>query len=707
LGTFKKFLGHIRTNGCGYLHERGESRRVVYTNMIWLVTWGAVSIYTTAVAIFVPVPLVNFLLIAGFFHLGYIACFLLIKHNMAGAGKHVLILTTYSLLLVFDHLHHKETYIFLYFLAFLPAAMNIFHLRKGLPSIILYSAFPFFYILFTKLTVYSYPSFPVLPHYYVQVLSTLSIVLTFAMFVLFASYMIYNSLAKQQKMGILSASLQKTLDNSAAAIWSIDADFNLVVTNSKYAASMEREFGVTGLKPGINIRKHPIWQKLPGEFQQQYEMVLKGEEVYHETALNGRFFEVKGVPVYDKNGQVTGATFGSRDITAKKQTIEALVQAKKTAEEAGMARTRFLSNMSHEIRTPLNGIIGIVRIMQDEPFLPGQLPRLTTLQDISEHALQLVNNILDFAKMDAGKAALEHKRFHLKRFTEKINSIFLGMAKLKGITFTLDTEGSTDVYVNGDEVRLSQVLINLVGNAFKFTEKGSVTIRVKVTDVTAEACYRIYFEVTDTGIGIKQENLGTIFESFGQADTRAAREYGGTGLGLSIADRILKLMNAQIKVQSKYGRGSSFSFELLLNKSSFVSVKNKITAATDAKQSLEHLNILLAEDNKVNQMVAKMILEKWKSRVTIAINGKDALNQVNSEKFDVVLMDLDMPVMDGYESVALIRNTFPLLPVIAVTAAAFDDMNSYLRNKGFNDVVQKPFAPDDLYNKIVAVTETV
>ncbi len=670
--------------------------------MIWLSTYCALVTYTAVVALFVPVPLISFLLIAGVFHLGFISSFLLTKYNYAELGKHTLILTTYAMLVVFDHMHQKQTFIFLYFLAFLPAALNVFHFKKNWAFVYFYILFPLGYILFTKLFTYSYPSFEPLPYKYVQFVASLNILLTFILFVLFASYMIYNSQAKQHKMKVFSAALQTTLDNSAAAIWSIDNDFNLMATNIKYAESLEYEFGVTGLKPGINLKKHLIWQKLPTSLKVQYHEVLEGNEVFKEIDLNGKCFEIKGVPIYDNNIRICGATFGSRDITARKKADEALLHAKKEAEEASMTKTRFLSNMSHEIRTPLNGIIGITRIMQDEPNLPEQLPMLKTLQDISEHTLQLVNNILDFAKIEAGKASLESARFNLLRFIEKTNSIFLGMAKLRGIELKVETEGNTDVYVKGDEVRLSQILINLLGNAFKFTEEGKVTLKIKITENADANYYNTHFCVMDTGIGIKKENIGKIFESFSQADTHTTRQFGGTGLGLSIADKILKLMNSHLTVESEFGKGSSFAFDIVLLKSSFIN-NNVEASVSKTKPSLSHLNILVAEDNKVNQMVAKRMLEKWESSVTIASNGKEAVNFVLKNKFDVILMDLDMPIMDGYECINIIKKSFPKMPVIALTAAAFDDMDNFLINKGFSEVVQKPFFPDDLYNKIVSI----
>ena len=382
-----------------------------------------------------------------------------------------------------------------------------------------------------------------------------------------------------------------------------------------------------------------------------------------------------------------------------------LLRAKKAAEDADRAKARFISNMSHEIRTPLNGIIGTARILQDEDNLPAQIPHLKTLEDLSEHTVQIVNNILDFAKIEAGKAELESKRFNIYRFTQKMKSIFSGTAQLKGLKFIIETTGKTDVFVKGDEVRLSQVLINLLGNAFKFTETGSVTLKVNVHEHPEKKHYKVRFCVTDTGIGIKNEHAGRIFESFTQADANTTRRFGGTGLGLSIANKIVSLMGGKLEVESTPNKQTSFSFEVKLHMSSAIKEQQPFTAIPVSKNS-KPLYILLAEDNKVNQLVgSRKILEKWKHHIIVANNGKEAVDYITKTDFDVVLMDLDMPVMDGYEATEIIRHEKPFLPVIALTAASFEDMNSFLAKKGFVNVVQKPFAPEDLLSKITAATD--
>lgn len=695
------FFQFIRTNGCKHLQEGRSVRQVVYTNMIWLVSFIICILHSAATAVLVGDNTGGFIAGSLFLYVLFLFSFFLIRYNYAEAGKHFFIWTTFIAIAYLDHFVNRATPTFLYLFAFLPTPMNVFTWGKRKFTVIAYVSFALIYTLFTRFVHYPFPDYGQLSGTSATALSIINIILGFFLFVIYTTYIILNNFAKQKHLLVRSLSLQATLDNVGAAIWSIDSDFCLTALNAKYLESIEREFSVVGLKTGTNIRNHPLWQRLPKEFKEQYSIVLSGNEIVQETHLNERVYEVKGVPVYDLNGVIRGATFGSVDITRRKKEEETLLKAKKAAEEASKAKARFLSNMSHELRTPLNGIIGITRIMQDEKNLPSQLPNLKTMQDLSEHTLEIINNILDLTKIEAGKASLDNKRFNLKRFIDKTCSIFAGTAKLKAIRLKVETEGPVDIFVEGDEVRLNQVLINLLGNAFKFTEKGSITFKITVLDNVMDNCYKARFHVIDTGIGIKKENLGKIFENFMQADSNTTRRFGGTGLGLSIADKILQLMNSRLQVESEYGQGSDFWFELDLQKSSYSPPQRLVFSETAV--DLSHVKILLAEDNVVNQVVASRILNKWKANVFIASHGQEAVLLTQMHTFNVILMDLDMPVMDGYEATGIIKDQFPLLPIIALTAASFDDMDNYLSNKGFDEVVQKPFVPEDLYNKIAGV----
>jgi signal transduction histidine kinase/CheY-like chemotaxis protein len=693
----------LRTSGTTNVLPGRSVRQIVYTNIIWCAALITLTIYAATNIFLTSVHVLPFIFITLGFQSLFVLSFLLVRNGCISAGKHLLICSVYLAVLVYDHLSGKSVYVFLYLFAFSPTALNIFSVnRKSSPYIGFYVLFPLVYALITTVFNYNYPSWP-LTHHSIMLLRSVNISLAFLLFLLFTGYIILNNIAKQNKLRIESLSLQTTLDNSAAAIWSINNRYELLSINKQYLDSVFLEFGVAELKRGVNIQEHPVWQRLTEGMKQQYQKVLSGEAVFEEIQLNGKYYEIKGVPVYDYQKNIAGASFESRDITIIRKSEEVLLKSKKDAEEAATAKARFLSNMSHELRTPLNGIVGITRIMQDEKCLPEQMEHFKTLQDLSDHTLQLVNNILDFAKIEAGKATLDFKRFNLLHLLEKVKSIFSATAQLKGLKFIIKTNSSADIYIKGDEVRISQVLINVLGNALKFTTSGSVTLQVTVAEEN-NPLQQIRFAVIDTGIGIKQENLSKIFESFNQGGDDTNRKFGGTGLGLSITEKILNLMDSGLKVESVYGKGTTFWFDIRLPKSSSAPARI-FFPDIDAPEALNGVKILVAEDNRINQMVAERILKKWKAELTIVSNGVEAVNAVNEHFFDVVLMDLDMPVMDGYESVAILRESFPLLPVIALTAASFEDMDSFLSGKGFNEVVQKPFIPQDLLRKIISVIQ--
>lgn len=700
----RSLFNHIRLNGVTEIQPNRHIRELVYANMIWLGTLTGFCLYLIGVIAFNINRDTQFFYYAAVSLLAFFVYYIIVKLKFITAGKFWLIISVNLIVITFDQYMNMQGFNYIYMFAFLPTAMNVFWLKKQKLPVIIFTLLPLVYMIISR-----YFSVTILPHTAqltdtgLKKLEIVNLLTGFFLFALFSGYMILNNGYKQRRLLTQSISLQATLDNSEASIWSIDNKYNLTVANSKYLKSIQQEFTETPLTSGTNLLTHPVWKHLPENFKAQYETVLAGNEILEEVQLKGRVYEIKAVPIIDKDGAIHGATFGSRDITVSKRAKEMLLKAKRAAEEADSAKARFISNMSHEIRTPLNGIVGTSRILLDEDYLPAQHSHLKTLQDLTEHTVQIVNNILDFAKIEAGKAELECKRFNMLRFSEKIKSIFTGTALLKGLKYNIEICGQPDIFVKGDEVRLSQVLINLLGNAFKFTEKGSVTLKINIAEHKEKRHYLVDFAVTDTGIGIKNEHCNKIFESFTQADAKTTRKYGGTGLGLSIARKIVNLMGGTLQVTSTPGVQTTFSFSIRLHMSSAAD-KQWSNATAVTVNSLQPLNILLAEDNKINQMVAKKLLQKWNHKITVANNGKEAADFAVTNKPDVVLMDLDMPVMDGYEATEIIKAQFPHLPVIALTAASFDDMDNYLVKKGFSNVVQKPFAPDDLQLKIAEAT---
>jgi CheY-like chemotaxis protein/anti-sigma regulatory factor (Ser/Thr protein kinase) len=293
----------------------------------------------------------------------------------------------------------------------------------------------------------------------------------------------------------------------------------------------------------------------------------------------------------------------------------------------------------------------------------------------------------------------EKSPFNLASMLSKTAVIFHTHAKEKNLRFELVADKELNREVLGDITRLRQVLNNLLGNAVKFTEKGTVKLTASVAKQLSDKQCIIRFSVSDTGIGIDSSKMNKIFDSFTQADTDTTRKYGGTGLGLTISRRLLELMGSKLEVESKQGSGSKFSFELLFE------CNNKQTDEQKGRElhemtTLDEVRVLVAEDNVINMMVVQRILEKWNIQVHKAENGKVALQKMQEQKFDLVLMDMEMPVMDGLTAVSIIRKTNADIPIIALTAASFDDMHTFLLTNGLNDYVQKPFRPEELHTKI-------
>jgi signal transduction histidine kinase len=375
-----------------------------------------------------------------------------------------------------------------------------------------------------------------------------------------------------------------------------------------------------------------------------------------------------------------------------------LNEAKQKAEAAFQAKSIFLSNMSHELRTPLNGIIGTVHLLLQEPMLAEQKEHYNVLKYSSEHMLGLINDVLDFSKMEAGKMEMNQESFNLKKSLNKIYTIFKQRFDEKGIAFDFIIDRSLDKNFDADETKLRQVLTNLIGNALKFTLTGQVVCTARLVSGNSQTA-EIYFSVQDTGIGMSKDKQQIVFHAFSQGESATTRRFGGTGLGLAISSRIVQMFCGSLEVSSEEGMGSNFFFTAKLPVSqattSFVNESRVSTLG-----SLKGLRVLIAEDSAVNMMIARKFLQRWDVQIVEATNGRKALEQFGQNEFDVLLIDLDMPMMDGYEAVAEIRKNNKSIPAIAFTAAVIPNMKETLTQKGFTDFLQKPFRPEDLHKKI-------
>ncbi|HEU0064520.1 MAG TPA: ATP-binding protein [Flavisolibacter sp.] len=384
---------------------------------------------------------------------------------------------------------------------------------------------------------------------------------------------------------------------------------------------------------------------------------------------------------------------------AERQKLD-LSEANQKAESAMLAKSRFLSNMSHEMRTPLNGIVGIVNLMLQEPSLPEQQQNLEVLKYSSEHLLSVVNDVLDFSKIEAGKMELANDEYNMKTLLDKVYIVFKNQFENKSVGFEMIIDPNLNKFFKGDETRLRQVLTNLLGNALKFTDQGKVQCRVNLVSADSHIA-EIYFSVRDTGIGMSLEKQTMIFEAFNQGESSTTRRFGGTGLGLTISKKMVSMFGGELKVESESGVGSHFFFTLkmpiCLHSRNFVNEKK-----VSSLKSLKGTRVLVAEDSPVNMTITHKFLERWDVEIHEATNGKEAVNCFNENEYDLVLIDLDMPIMDGYEALAEIRKINNKVPAIAFTAAVLPNMLEHLTSKGFNDFLQKPFRPEDLH-KIISL----
>jgi PAS domain S-box-containing protein len=410
-----------------------------------------------------------------------------------------------------------------------------------------------------------------------------------------------------------------------------------------------------------------------------------------------RFLEYNAINLKHKEG-LEGFILDCRDITERKRDAEELLRLQK-------AKEQFLANISHEIRTPINGIAGMVGLLSQHPSNDDRETYLKAIEHSAENLKVIINDLLDLAAIESGKLRFEKIAFNLSDLVPALVNTFAYQAKEKKLGLDYSIDEKLNRILVGDPVRLNQILINLISNAVKFTHEGSICVTCSAERQQKDLLW-VRFEVTDTGVGIPFEKLNTIFESFSQADASVTRKYGGSGLGLTIVKQLVELQLGKITVTSEEGKGSTFIVLIPYGtgKSSTLTRSSTGSKAVFNNSATEDLHVLLVEDNDINRLYAGSILKNWNCKVDIAENGLVAIEKVKNNLYDVVLMDVQMPVMDGYEATRAIRlldSPKNAVPIVALTAnATKPDIDKCLA-AGMNAYLSKPFTPDDLRRKII------
>jgi len=461
----------------------------------------------------------------------------------------------------------------------------------------------------------------------------------------------------------------------------------------------------------------------PCEDCEMHEVLVTKKMKVYERVLDperGRILQITTIPFEDENNEWAIAQL-SIDISERKRFEEELKKAIETAQSATQAKSEFLANMSHEIGAPINAIKGMTELVLDSELNEEQREYLSLAKESTESLMTVINDILDFSKIEVGKLDIENIPFDVFRTISSTISTMSFKTNEKGLNLNLHMDDEIPKNLVGDPMRLRQVLVNLLSNAVKFTEKGSISVNVGIEQkFKDEKKIQLHFTVKDTGIGIPKKKIGKIFESFSQADSSITRKFGGTGLGLTISSKLVNLMGGKIWVESKEGKGSTFHFttECLVAESrngatshgreafrdGYVQIENGIQGDTKEIEEKSY-NVLLVEDHLINQKLAVTLLEKRNNKVIVANNGLEAVNILKDFDFDVVLMDIQMPEMDGFEATKVIRDKkSPVkrhdIPIIAMTAHAMSGDREKCINSGMNGYISKPINVKELFNEI-------
>lgn len=502
--------------------------------------------------------------------------------------------------------------------------------------------------------------------------------------------------------------LSQAVEQSPSTVVIADTEGHIEYVNPKFTQT-------TGYSMNETIGKSLFFMKAEGQPVEVYNEIIKTlesgnewrGEVRHKKKNGDIYWEFASFsPIRNSDGIITHYLEVSEDITERKQMAENLLKAKEAAEAANRAKSEFLANMSHEIRTPLNGIIGMTNLTIRTVLTNDQRENLNIINSCADLLLRVINDILDYSKIEAGKMTLENIRFDILKLMEKTYKAHFAQSKEKGLKLNFSIQKDMPQSLIGDPNRLQQVLNNLVSNAIKFTDVGEVKIGADVVE-TFEDSVKLRFTISDTGIGIDKKEMERLFKSFSQVDGSITRKYGGTGLGLAISKQIVEMMGGEIWVESEKEKGSIFYFTA--NFGYKIKEENKAGVVKEPPKVKAHqkLNILLVEDDKVNQMVMTRMLNSEEHAITIANNGIEAVKLFENNEFDLILMDIQMPLMDGIEATKRIRKmeegTFRHIPIIAVTAYALKGDRERFLAAGMDDYIPKPISFEDFFEAMERV----